>query len=453
MKTVLVLKKLLEDLKDKINQHNEKAVNILKLDVAVYFISLIISIPTLNRGNENTDNFARLSSIKLRQINYKYSDYFRFLLKHGFIEKKNYSTDKKTCNAYKISNVYLDEEVMSYVINDKFLLNKFNEYGQTKAQEKKIKHASMLRPYLVANFNKLLGIDSKAAYKEIVNLRGVNSGKYLSGSQLIKEWHKKEWNFSIKPETDNRLHTTLTRTNRVLRKYIHYNGESLGAVDMKTSQPYFLVAILKGIIQKNREYLLRIGVLDIIDNEILEKLFELNICVKNARLFADFVLNNDLYEKLIDLIPIKYQAGKPFRMVWPNGQYGVPKVEKLYNSERDLMKEVVLEVLNGSVRSKKPEVVAFKKLFPCIGKVLRCLDDSGVQVFRLLSYVEAYCLLDEVASFISEEFKDIPLFSIHDSLVTTERHLTMLAKEMTYALQQITGLKPNLTIEYWRGAK
>lgn len=453
MKTVIVQKMLLEDLKRDINSYNEKAINKLKLDVAVYFISLMISLPTFYRGDKGADSFARLSSKKMRKLNYNYSDYLKFLLKYGYVEKKNYSTDKKTCNAYRIKDDYLGEEVVSYELTDKFLLNKFNEFGQTQYQVEKMEIATLLRPHLVGSFHDLLSIDSKEAYNEIVDFRRSDPYKYLSGSQLLKEWHKKEWNYSIKSETDNRLHTTLTRTNRVLRKYINYNGESLGAADIKTSQPYFLLAILKGIIEKDKIYLQRIGALDIIEDELINGLFELDICIENARQFADFILNHDLYEELIDLIPIKYEDGKPFRMVWPNSEIGVPKVPKFYDSERDLIKEVVLEVLNGSVKSKKTEVVAFKKLFPCVDKILKCLDEGGVQVCRLLSHVEAYCLLDVVAMHISEEYKEIPLFSIHDSLITTQKHLEVLAEETVCALEQLTGLKPNLKIEYWRSTK
>ena len=450
MKTVLIQQELLFDLERKINEWNVGCVNDLKLDVAVYFLSLIISMPTFNRERDIEDYSVRLSSKKLKGMHHKYSDYITFLIDHGFIlKKKNYSTDKGTCNTYQICEHYLSGELQSYVIKDKFLLKRFKKNGQTKSQVDKMEYVRMVRPHLVSGFNNLLTIDFNEAYEEVNCFRNSNKVKYLSSSQMINEWHQKEWNYSIKPETDNRLHSTLTRTNRVLRKHINYNGECLGAADIKTSQPYFLCAILKGVINKDEEYLQLIGAMDIINDELLTKLFKLNLDIENARHFVDLVLHHDLYDNLIGIIPIQCQKGKPYRMVWPNGKWGESKIPKLYKSKRDLVKEVVLEVFNGSVNSRKTEVVAFKKEFHCIDKLLKCINAGGVEVYRLLSHVEAYCLLDVVAKHISSYNPEMPLFSIHDSLVTTQNNLESLGDQIYTGLKHITGLQPTIKLEYW----
>ncbi|ALM07747.1 hypothetical protein SB49_07970 [Sediminicola sp. YIK13] len=450
MKTILVPKYLIRDLEEAIAIDNRVNMNNLKIDVAAYFISLIISTPTYYREKGDNQDFARLSSIKLRQISYKYSHYLQFLIHYGFIIKvKNYSTDSKTCNTYSLSDLYLQMELIRYTIEYKYLSNKFKDSGLTQSQEERMDYVLERRPHLVASFNDNLSIDSIGACQEISMYMEKDFNRYRSASQLLLEWENKEWNYSVKTDTDNRLHTTLTRTNRMLRKYIRYNGFLLGAVDIRTSQPYFLAAILNGIIKRDVNYLKDLGVLEIVQEEVLYRMFDLDICAENVRLFTDMVLNNDLYQELVRYIPIVYQNHKPFRMVWPNGQYGAPKIHKYYDTERDLMKEVVLEVFNGSVKSRKTEVVEFKKIFPCIGEVLKCLDENGIQVFRLLSHVEAYCLLDDVASYIAEEYEEMPLFSIHDSLITTESNLLLLESEMEHALECLTGLKPKLKVEYW----
>ena len=52
--------------------------------------------------------------------------------------------------------------------------------------------------------------------------------------QLILEYDKKDWKYSINPNSDNRLHTNLTRTNKELRKCLYYKEDRLSAVDIRT---------------------------------------------------------------------------------------------------------------------------------------------------------------------------------------------------------------------------
>lgn len=450
MKTILIPKLLIQDLEEAISIDNRKLNRGLKVDVAAYFVSLLISISTCYRQIDNVGNSIRLSSKRLRQINYRYSEYLQFLISYGFIIKiKNYSTDNKTCNSYKIGEPYIDMELITYVITNKFLLKRFDKNGFTESQNDKMNIVLELRPHLISGFNNSLVIDSKSAKQEILLYLEDDYNKYRSASQMLLEWENRAWNYSIKPNSDNRLHSTLTRTNKILRKHITYDGVPLGEVDLKTSQPYFLMAILNGILKGDKDYLKDLGVLKVVGEEVLCNLLNLDIDVENVSLFTHMILNRDLYEELTSIIPIDYENNKAFRMVWPDGQYGVPKIRKLYDSERDLMKEIVLEVLNGSVKSRKTEVVAFKKLFPCVDKLLNCLDQGGVKVFNLLSYVEAYCLLDIVAEYITAEYEEIPLLSIHDSLVTIENYLPIIKREMEYVLENITGYKPNLKVELW----
>ncbi|WP_430427414.1 hypothetical protein [Maribacter litoralis] len=450
MKKILIPKLLISDLEEAIVEYNGEIYGGLKIDVAFYFVSLLFSIPTYYRETNNVTESVRLSSKRLKSVNYKYSEYLQFLMKYGFIEKiNNYSTNNKTCNSYVIGDLYSGSELIAYEITDKFLLRRFHRNGHSEAQFEKMEHVLEIRPYLVASFNDNLSINTVAAKEEVFLYLEDNYYKYQSASQLLLEWENKEWSYSVKPKSDNRIHSTMTRTNKILRKHISYNGISLGEVDIKTSQPFFLMAILNGVLRGDKSYLRDLGVMNVLEEEVLCNLLNLDLCADNIALFTDVILNGDLYKELVDCIPVVYEDNKPFRMVWPNGQYGVPKIPKFYDNERDLMKEIVLEVLNGSVKSRKTEVVAFKKLFPCIDMFLNCLSDNGVKVFNLLSNIEAYCLLDITGEYIANKHEGIPLFSIHDSLVSTENYLLTIKSEMEIVLEDITGYKPNLKVECW----
>ena len=450
MKKEIIQKNLLEGLKDLLEDYNKVNKPKLKLDVAVYYLSLFISVPSFYRSDENQGEFVNLSSQKLKRINSNYTKYIDFFTANGFVEVgKNYSADLNRSREYKILNKYFKGEVESYEIKDKVLLNKFTN-GLTEEQIIKKKYCEKQRPHLVCSFNEYLTMDSFEAYKEIQCLQNKESyRKYLTSSQMILEWHNKEWKYSIKPSSDNRIHSTLTRTPRVLRKHIRYNRELIIGWDISSSQPYFFTALLKAIYYKDKELLKRIMAHKILGDSVVEKLFDLNLSQEEISDFGTSILNGDFYESFQEKIEIKYKTnGEPYRNVFVKSK-GVWE-DKVYDSERELVKKVIMEIFYSSSRITIPEAAVFRRAYPSIHKIMTCIKDNGVKFSYLLQYIEAYCLLDYVAFKIYKKYPEMTLLSIHDSLVTTESYKDILKEEMYILLKEITTIKPQLKLEEGR---
>ncbi|EAR02018.1 hypothetical protein [Maribacter sp. HTCC2170] len=448
MKSVIIQKPLLEDLKESIGLQNK-----LELDKAVYFVSLINSMPTSYRGNEIDFMRVNLDSQKLKGVDWKAADYMRFLIKNRFIEKvRNHSSFHGKCAAYRIPEQYFHGEIVPFRIWNKSVLEKFDQKGRDSSKSHQMDFCREQRPHLVRWFDENLSINREDAHNEISYYRNNDDHqKYIHSMQLISEWEDKSWTYSIKPETDNRLHTTLTRTNRSLRKHLRYQDKGLVGLDLKTSQPYFLCAILKGLCFRDIDYLERIGATKILGMNLIQELCAL-VDIDEARAFACDVINEDLYNVLIKIIPIQYdlETGKPFRIVI-NGK-GMKEfiTKKLYESERDCMKEVVLTVFNCKKGYSSAETKAFAAAFPSIYAIIqRIKEDEDVEFYQLLSHVEAYCLLDCVAKKIAAKYPEMPLLSIHDSLVTTDDMKTLLQNKMEKYLFDITRLKPTIELENW----
>ncbi|MCA0960202.1 hypothetical protein LCL86_14180 [Muricauda ruestringensis] len=423
----------------------------LKLDMAVYLLGEINRLPTLYRNEDSKERFARMSSQRLKKIIYNYSDYLQFLTKNGFVEiVKNHSTDNKQCRAYQITDNYYADELVEYEIKNKILLRKFDVKGNDGNQEERNQLVLRTRPYLVQNFDEKLGMDIHSAHDEIEYLQNpYDQKKYVHAMQLISEWERKAWSYSINWSTDERLHSTLTRTNKSLRKHIRYEGESIVGLDLKTSQPYFLCAILKGICTWDIELLKRIGAYEFLGNELIEDLFD-TIDISEAREFARIVLNEDLYQSLLEVIPVRFdEAGKPFRLVYDKSNWREPWKTKTYSSARDAMKEIVLLIFNCKSRYVTDEIKAFKESFPTVFNMIQMIKRSGMEFYRLLCHVEAFCLLDYVAKEFARKYSGVPLFSIHDSLVTVESKAELLSLFMQEELYELTGLKPSIEREDW----
>lgn len=455
--TVIVQEQLLRDLKQSVELNNKISHVKLKLDVAVFYLSLLNSIPSFYReDNCESDCSIALHSKRLQSYNWRYSEYINFLLEQGFIIKiSNYGVDIGECNHYHIADEYYNNEVINYTITDKTLLKaiermdcKENDKGFNKKQ-----YCEQKRPHLIKFFDDKLEINEVKAL-EIINplLKQGEVRKYTSARHLINEFKHRDWQYSVKPDTDNRLHSSMTRLNKILRPCITYNGERLGSVDIKSSQPYFFCVILKAIMNQDKDLLKRIGATKLLKNKHIQCLFNLGLDKEEVDNFINLIINGDFYEYFGSILQIKYnEDGKPYRIVsnfsskrkW----FTQPTRKIVFKSKRDLAKNVVMEIFFSKPRTTIPEAKNFKKEFPSIFKVMSSIKEMGVSFDGLLTNVESYCLLDCIAREFSEEHPNIPLFSIHDSLVTTQQHLLKLKNYVEISLTNITTLRTTLIKE------
>ena len=467
MKKVTIQKQLVADLRQLITEYNKTTTPKLKIDVAVFFVGLINEISTHYRIDDlNHDDFVPLYSDLLKHYHSNYKEYFEFLVANEFLDKKNYGADIKRSNSYKVSDKYNHDELISFSIEDKSLNKKFNSDGLDEYQQKKLNDSRTKRPHLMAIFNETLTIEFNEAMDEIDVLKETEPRAYKNARVIIEEFHDQKWKASIKPYTDNRLHTNLTRSPKVIRKHLRYNGERLVGCDIKTSQPYFFCVLLKAILDKDYEMLENIQATRVLNGNVIEQLFNLKINREEVTKFISSIVDDDkdFYEDFQLKLDIKEdENGRPYRVVsnFKTRNKGKSRRSrkqdsdfmshsiKYYKSHRDLAKQVVMEVLYSSPMSKMPEAVKFRQNYPSIHRIIRCFYENNVKFSQLLTTIEAYILLDVVANHINQQYPEIPLASIHDCIVTTEQHQNLIFKETKRLIKQTTNLKVNIEKEEW----
>ena len=466
MKKVVIQKGVLSDLKAFTDEHNKIQRPKLKVDVAVFFIGLINELSSHYRDDKENDNYTPVDSQILKQYHSNYNNYFEFFTDFGILLKSNYGADIGKSNSYKIAENYNNDELITFEIKDKRLNKKFNEKGLDKYQQEKLAFSINKRPHLMKFFNDNLTIDYISAEKQIAPLKNTEPKSYKNSEVLINEFKNKSWKASFKPyNSDYRLHTNLTRSPKVLRKHILINNENIIGYDVKTSQPYFFCVVLKAILEKNKILLEKIGATKILNGNTIEQLFDLEV---NNEEIKDFILSVtddkiDFYNYFASNLDIKIdENGKPYRKVsnFKTRNKGKSRSKRNNNSEeqkikvfetkRDLAKEIVMEVFYSSPNSKISEAVMFRKAYPNIHKIIKCLYSNGVKFCQLLTTIEAYILLDIVAIKISDKHPNMPLSSIHDCLVSTTKHKKVLEEEMLKHIKDATTLKINLELEEWK---
>ncbi len=256
--------------------------------------------------------------------------------------------------------------------------------------------------------------------------------------------------------TAKRFHTNLTNIKKELRNYITYNQETLGSIDLKNSQPYLLQAIFE---PKPFRYL-----------KVEEKIKEFN---------PKFNINNNEFQiisgRLIDaksslenvIVSVSgSQELTNFRSTTREGTFyenvGKQFVKKqedptqLSSEYRKLAKKGTYQVLfakNSAINYSK-EIRIFKNEFPLIYAFAYAIKQGQHNTLALtLQWVEAKMILGIICRKINEENPEIPLFTIHDSIVTTVQNLEKVEDYVKVLFKEVFGDTPSLEKEIWKNSK
>lgn len=458
-KTIILPTRLLNDLEAFFNEN--PSARKLKIDNALYLVGLITELESnyRNQSEEEFDNYIPLDSQLLKRVISKYNIYLDLLVKHEFLDKINYSTDRKRSSSFKINDKYLkSDEWQTYELTNPILLKNFDEKGLSEHHKAKWAQVVQQRPHLIRFFDDYFRMETEKAHQTALEISGDDDGdrSFRTSFQIITEFQEMVWKASISIEGDNRLHTNITRCPKAIRQFILYDGESIVGCDIKSSQPFFLAVLITAIIKKEKSLLERVKATKILSKKVIEQLFSLDLDVDEMRRYVNEILNGDIYLSLAEHIEFKYnEEGNPYRDVY--NSKGTRKREEFkprkvvpYKNERDLVKKVFMEILYSSPKTRIPEATVFRKQYPSIHKIVTCLHDNNVKFSYLLQYIEAYILLDVVAFKFSKRYPSIPIWSIHDSLITIEHNKELLKNFMIKEIKLITGLKPKVEFEDWK---
>lgn len=433
----------------------------LKKDNVVYLCFLLTKLQV--RAEKNGGSAFHLYS-KLLRDNFIY-DYKKYLV---FLEKENILSCYKEHNTFGgLSRIYsisdfssslpisknVSIKVVRYLITNNIILKKIDFKNSSSLIEKtlqKNKYCEETRNHLVKSFNESLEIDADGAYSQISNQSVV---KYSKNSLTIEEIYGKKWRYSIKKETDNRLHTIITRINKNLLKFVTYNNNRLGEIDIKTSQPLFLFIALNSIFNTTVNNKLKTFLKDKLGKDLQKKLIEKGIDKEELKEFGKIILEGDLYKYLITKIEIQKNS---------NGQYYYKKYDKKrktritvqFKSKRALMKKATLRAMYAG----QGEIVDdIHKIFPSIKSIIDIINEekglstTNNHLSNVLQNLEAYIVLDLIAKDVSNKFKEIPLLSKHDSLITYANSIKEVKTYMATKFKEYTGIDGHdvLVCESW----
>ena len=454
-----------------------------KKDKLAYILHKISSIPATNKNLECIDDYVPLYSIALQNVVDNYKQYLNYAEDLGIIEgNKSYRVGFYS-KSFRFMTAYRGG-LIAYTPKDFCLLHKLRVYFDT--QKKTVEN----HKYLTKWFNPKLKIDFKkveAFLDEEWQLKNDNKSLWIwdSSRKKFKSPYNQQLCSKLSAEfiargeyhlkiDDNvhRFHSNLTNMRGLIRNAITYDGQNLVAVDIVNSQPYFSILLLsenfwsinttskKGLIinglkrssteadpqrpfslffNKNKVKTLKINnIKHNINNSTIIMLVETMVGLTNKGMgedknrFVDLVIEGKLYEYL---------------------ETAFKRELSMENVTRDTAKIAVLLAFFSDNRfigteEAKPKKL-FSLLFPSVYKVYATIKrEDKVLLAVLLQNIESHFIVEVIGRRIAKEYPKLPIFTIHDSIMTTVGNEQLVSAIMIEELTKGVGKAPKLKLDY-----
>lgn len=452
--------KLFKNLKEKLNEYNELGIAPkLNLAKAAYLLNLMFYIP-LRKKDKYENGWIPICTEPYKNMK-NFKKYMTFLKDSEFIceNEINYSTISKKCKTYKLLGRYGKQVLAYHLVSDNsyFIkeLNKFKREKMKTADEKCIHLTKWLKPESLTIEYKEAFESTKKNYIGESNIRRKNKRIYA-----MKAISNNYWSYS-REGNDDRLHSILTSLPKELRKFIKYNKEELISYDIKNCQPFIYSALLKQLINYNKNLKLNKSN---INNKYYNKyaftmsdLFSNQLNKKELQVFIDQVIDGTFYEKYGEILYKEQLLSIDIN----NKCYLVPTIEmnknpyntkKVFDSKRSAAKYIILKTLFSSEKYYHTIIKVFEKHYSEVYRVTQFIkksSDNKAFFPILLQNIEANFLLDYCTKHIADKYPDMPLLTIHDSIITTRKFEEILKDEFEKHLKMYFGLQPKLEVEYW----
>lgn len=456
-----------------------------KRDKLLYIIHLINALPLYNK-DLMFDGFVPLNSKLLQDKISNYKEYIDYLL----FDLKIIETDGQYIPGFKSIGYRLVEKYNTPITSTEIV--DFTFHRKLKVERNNRASSVKYLDYLTKWFNDKLQIDIdyvneflKEEYKLKVNndaLKDYDRSRkkfkepisQLNHAKISAEKINREEYYLLHDDNVYRFHSNLTNMRSVIRNAVTYDGQKLISIDIKNSQPYLSTILLSRSfwIEKNFEPNHN-NSLSISFNE-----------PKTANTYAFNNINDNIYKvdgKIDDRLNISHikthnsdsyimlgdinktlmnnEFSQYINLVVSGGLYEFLEQQFAFHlgetfATRKEVKTAVFQVLFTDNRflgqeDAKPKKL-FKQMFPYVYEVFRQIKSKDKTLLpRLLQSIESYLIIDVIAKRISIEYPNAPIYTIHDSISTTEEYVDVVEAIMTEELSKAIGHAPKLAREEW----
>jgi len=425
----------------------------------IYIIHLITWIPAANKGLVIRNGYVPINSTLLQRRIRNYRSYIDYLLVNKIIQTDNQYIKGKKSKGYRLAWQYC-QGIKKVTVGDESLLpSEKNENQLRPSIKRKYNHLlkwynsdlqinyALAMEYIEADLHRKLSAPVlqrlRAKPQELRNPRR----QYQSATVNIEKIAAAHFSPFI---DDNvcRLHSVLSNLYSPLRNCLTYNGLDLVSIDIKNCQPYLSTVLLNPLFWSDDNKHCALLTVNDVFSSCKRDVF------KSSSSLSSFIMlcKNDKTRTGSDLH--KYIELVKDGVFYEYIEHEILKGTVKCDNERKKVKAAVFQVLFTDNRyigqeEAKPKRL-FKKHFPTVYKIFSAIKRHDKTILpRLLQRIESHLVLLVIAKRIAKERRKLPIFTIHDSIITTKGNEEYVRAIIADEMKKAIGIAPKLSTEHW----
>jgi hypothetical protein len=394
---------------------------------------------------------------------YNYELYLDFLIREKILYTNNRFIPGERCRGYCFTEPYNGRKLKRIEVKN-YILKK-NLRIRAIAWDEKRKDEMRGYSYLQKWWEKgKLKIDQEGAFKWIEHYREKKlkelgqKKRVKKRAEKIQTIHNTAENFKLLVYAINegtkyyrfsgrghRFYNPISNLKKELRDFLTYDGKPLADVDISNSQPFLFLMLLRPSfwrsIKVNGPGLL---CLERLDKEMYDEL--------RSRGVVDHII---ILLKSLEVADNEENSVSKFTDLVVSGkfyQYIQEHFQPIYHERFDKKEKVKKEVLrilyldpaeNGDVFHLPCQT--FEWHFPEVYRLFELIKSIEHSYFPImLQRLESFLVLNVICKEISRSHPHIPLFTIHDNIITTKGNEGLVKAVMEQQIAKWTGYTPKV---------
>lgn len=279
-----------------------------------------------------------------------------------------------------------------------------------------------------------------------------------------------EQQFSCTISDNGRFHSVLTNMRSGLRNFLTFNGERLVSIDVKNSQPYLISLLLQSHFWRGKNWFKNSEKSTFFVSESKKKpRFSSIINLEDSSSILNF--NSIVIDSLAISKEVSYFMLLEISNTLVNTSFDTYIENVLKGGFYETLQEAFKEQLGYTIKDRKEVKSAvfqllftpnrfygqkqaepkrlFAQIYPEVYAVLKAIKKEDATLLpRLLQQIESHVILKVVAKRMQKLHPKVPIFTIHDSIVTTASNQLLVEQVMRDAFTTTVGFSPTLATEF-----
>ena len=284
-----------------------------------------------------------------------------------------------------------------------------------KDSDEKRKAEGVPMDYLLFHLGKLSwpdgAVEEHFERLPVVEERWQDAAKVEAHAYAVSLMRERDWTFTRCRA--GRLHWWMTNLPKALRRGVQYDGDELVEIDVSSCQPFLAAKLYEDALASRPDWP---WVEDFIANE--------------KRRYLEDVIGGVFYEQIGEAIGFKGKRSDLKQAILG---------EVFFSSKEQAAQSEIVEFFANAYGVLWGEILKSKMR-------LRVWSGDSDLALRLQG-IEARIVIDGALARIAREMPGVPVFPVHDCLMTLNRHATEVERIMAEEFEAAMGIAPSFSVK------